>query len=73
VPSAEILRIVGSNGHYAAVVKAEGGNKTVYVGDKMPDGSTVASITPTKVEVKSNGVSHQLEVKGVENVYGSAL
>ncbi len=71
--SVNIDRIVGSNGSYAAVIKgaAEGDEKTVRVGDRLPDGSTVVKITPMSVETRVKAKERVIRVKGVDTVFGA--
>jgi len=66
----EVSRVTGVNGHYTANIQG----KTVYVGDKLSDGSTVTSITARDVELKKkDGTITRLKVKGVQEIYGHTL
>lgn len=68
--SHELSRVVGSNGHYRAVIKTgEGTEKTYRSGDKLSDGSVVLDITPTSVALKKNGSRETLRIKGVDMVF----
>lgn len=66
----DIVRIIGSGGHYVAVVKVDGQSKKVQVGDHL-NGGTVVGITSTSIEFDPNKVKPVVYVKNVENVFGS--
>lgn len=66
----DVSRVIGADGHYAAVIQ----DKTMYVGDTLPDGSVIVSISSRAVETKlKDGSMHQMRVKGVDEVYGHSL
>jgi type IV pilus biogenesis protein PilP len=70
----EITRISGINGNYVATISLPGGQtKTVHVGDKWADGSFVTSITATGMTVLQQAKKKQIDVKGVDKVYGRSL
>lgn len=50
-----VQRVFGTNGNYAALVLASGDPKLIHVGDKLPDGSKVAAISLSGVQVKGSG------------------
>jgi type IV pilus biogenesis protein PilP len=62
--SYDVSRIVGTDGSYTAVINVGAGRmNTVRVGDQLPDGSEVRSITASGVKVKStNGRERTLRV-----------
>jgi type IV pilus biogenesis protein PilP len=68
----DIQRIEGTNGHYAAVMKAGTGSKVVHVGDRLDDGSEVLAITADGVEVSKGKSRHLIRVKDVQGVFGSS-
>lgn len=69
-PRAEISKIIGADGHYIAVVQS----KNYKVGDSLPNGDTITSITARQVTTKAkDGVMHQLKVRGVDEVFGRTL
>ncbi len=69
----EVLRIMGRNGTYSAVMKlADDKTKTVKPGDHLSDGSKIVSITSTEVNVMRGTMPQTLHVKNVETVFGSA-
>ncbi len=69
-PSSELLRVIGSNGRYRAILKAgDGEEKTYRVGDKLSDGSVIQNITRTSLDLKRDGKKSTLRVKGVDMVF----
>jgi len=70
----EILRIMGRNGHYSALVKMSNEKtKTVEVGDQLSDGSKVVAITTTGVDVVNHGTRQSLHIKNVDTVFGGSF
>ena len=63
--SYKLERVLGADGRYTAIVNT--GVKTISVrsGDKLPDGSTVAGITPTSVKTKGRGGERVLRLENV--------
>lgn len=70
VSDLEILRIIGSGGHYVAVVKVGGQTKRVQVGDRL-EGQTVINITATSIEFDQPKNKPTVYVKNVDTVFGS--
>lgn len=67
--SIDVSRIIGSNGHFSAVVKTgDGQSKTVSVGDRV-DGATVTAITASGVELSRGKTTHVVRVKNVQSVF----
>ena len=70
----ELSRVMGGGGHYSAVLKMSGDEtKTVRVGERLPDGSLVTSITSTEVVLEHDNDRHVLHVKNVDTVFGNSL
>ncbi|MGB9152416.1 MAG: type IV pilus biogenesis protein PilP [Alphaproteobacteria bacterium] len=70
--SAEITRIVGTDGKYTAVLKLAGGEvKAVRVGDQIFTDGTVRSITSSSVGIEENGETHTLHIKNVDTIYSA--
>lgn len=66
----EVVRIIGANGRYAAVVKVgDGKQTTVREGDKVADGSIVQSITNRTVTLVHNKKTRTINVKDIAVVY----
>jgi hypothetical protein len=66
----EVSKISGADGHYVATVQG----KNFRVGDTLPDGSKIVSISARHVDTKSkSGATKQLNVKGIEAVFGDTL
>lgn len=58
-----IRRITGTDGRYFAVINTEdNASQTVHVGDKLPDGTIVKSITLTKVSLIKDKKSKELTI-----------
>lgn len=74
-PKAEytIDRIVGSPGHYLAVLSSNGQTKSVHVGDKLSNSVEVIEISPLGVTLNQDGHTRELTVKGVNQTYGRSL
>ena len=69
--SGDISRIIGTGGHYAAMVKNGDQTKIVQVGDHF-DGATVLSISATGVQVEDGKATRTIHVKNVENVFSDS-
>ncbi|MDR3424640.1 MAG: type IV pilus biogenesis protein PilP [Alphaproteobacteria bacterium] len=68
----ELSRIYGVNGKYMAVLKSSGNkSKTVRVGDRISDGSTVTSITESSVTIGGRGNTHTLNINSVDAIYSA--
>jgi hypothetical protein len=69
----EVSRIIGGAGRYSAIIKTtDGQNKTIQVGDKLSEGSTVVGITSAGVELDQNGKTRMVHVKNVNTVFGDS-
>ncbi|MGE0109135.1 MAG: hypothetical protein AB7S81_05140 [Bdellovibrionales bacterium] len=66
----DILRISGIAGQYVAAYKFNGEDRQIRAGDKMDDGSLVASISPRGVVLSKNNKREVLPVKGAPQVFG---
>jgi type IV pilus biogenesis protein PilP len=70
----EVSRIVGSDGHYTAMIKMpDGQTKQIKVGDRLSNGSKVLAIGASGIEVDQNGTQHTFNVKNVDTVFGGSL
>ena len=66
----DIVRIVGNTGHYKAMVRSmDGMAKTMEVGDRMSDGSTITAITSTGVTLNNGGTVRLVRIKNVDKVF----
>jgi hypothetical protein len=66
----DISRISGIAGQYVAAYKFNGEDRQIRAGDKMDDGSLVASISPRGVVLSKNKERVVLPVKGAPQVFG---
>lgn len=64
----EVLQVAGTNGSYTATIKDMGATRTVRVGDKLPDGRTVRTITREGIGIEQGKGERFVRVKGAELV-----
>ncbi|MDX2027612.1 MAG: hypothetical protein SFW62_03135 [Alphaproteobacteria bacterium] len=71
----ELSRVIGSTGHYSAVIKMSDGQlETGRVGDRLSDGSVISKVTMKEVELKQGAAKRTtLRVKNVNTVVGSSF
>ncbi len=69
-PVGEVVRIIGSEGHYSAVAKSMDQNKIIQVGDHFA-GGTVISISTAGVVVDQGKTTQTLHIKNVGNIFTS--
>lgn len=79
----DVLRITGSRGNYSALLRESGGSKDisgkdsgakdkrVRAGDKLSDGTEVRSISKNGVTLVKDKKTRTIQVKDVEQVFGS--
>jgi len=68
----EVVRILGAEGKYIAVLKMGNGDKrSVKVGDEISGGTTVRWISASAVGLDEKGETHTLHVKDVDTVYSA--
>lgn len=69
----EVSRIYGVEGKYVAVLSSSGGSpRSVRVGDQLPGGATVKSITSSSVHIDGRGGAYTARVRNIDVVYGSS-
>jgi hypothetical protein len=66
----EVKRITGIDGHYTATLESGGQTRTAVAGDKLPDGTLVTSISSRSVTLLQKSKTRELNIKGVDKVYG---
>jgi type IV pilus biogenesis protein PilP len=72
-PGAQLLRISGYDGHYAATFRIAGvETATLRVGDHDPDIGTVKMITASSVQVERNGDMRTMHVRNVDTIFNSS-
>jgi len=68
--SVEVMRVIGSDGHFTAVIKtADGQTRNVQTGDTVPGLGTIVAVSTMGVTVDQNHVHHTLKVKNVRMVF----
>ena len=69
----ELVRVVGSDGQYSALLKMAGGKQKPFkIGDHIDDKTTVQKISPLFVVIAEDGKSRTLHIKNVDVIYGAA-
>ena len=69
----DVVRIEGSNHHYAALIKEGDNTRLVHAGEKLNDGTTVVSVTTRGVELqRGDKAAHLVAVKDVQSVFGNS-
>ncbi|MDP9128475.1 MAG: hypothetical protein M3N08_09485, partial [Pseudomonadota bacterium] len=69
----DVTRVSGGGGHYVAILKSGEESRSVRVGDHLPDGSEVSSITSSEVVLSREGQHRTLHVKNVDTVFGNSF
>ncbi len=71
--SAELVRVVGADGAYIAVLRlTSGSTKTFKVGDSVGDHGRINRITPTAVVLTEAGRTHTLSIGATGPLYSAA-
>ena len=66
----EVLRILGAEGQYSAVLQlSDGSKKSVRIGDHLSDGAIIRWIASSSVVLDEKGETRTLHIKNVNTVY----